>query len=81
MAKRFGSVYSIYIGSRPAVILNGFEAMKEALLTKSTDFAGRPQDMMVNRITRGKGLSDLGLLVSFSLIGTGVNCMARSAAS
>ncbi|XP_067090106.1 cytochrome P450 2F2-like [Osmerus mordax] len=56
MAKRYGSVYSIYIGSRPAVVLNGFEAMKEALLTKSTDFAGRPQDMMVNRITRGKGV-------------------------
>ena len=62
MAKRFGRVYSLNIGSRPAVVLNGFEAMKEALLTKSTDFAGRPQDKMVNRITRGKGLSDIGLV-------------------
>merc|ERR1712131_94329 len=56
MAKKYGSVYSFYLGPRPAVMLNGFDALKEALLTKAADFAGRPQDLMVSHITRGKGV-------------------------
>lgn len=29
--------------------------MKEALLTKATDFAGRPQDLFINDATKGQG--------------------------
>ncbi|XP_050955619.1 cytochrome P450 2F2-like isoform X2 [Labeo rohita] len=62
LADRYGKVYSLYIGSRPWVFLNGFEVLKEALVTKAVDFAGRPQDLMVNHITKGSGviLSDYG---------------------
>ncbi|KAL0968538.1 hypothetical protein UPYG_G00268160 [Umbra pygmaea] len=62
LAKRYGNVFSIYIGGRPAVILNGVEAMKEALVTKALDFAGRPQDLMVNHSLQGRSfiLSDYG---------------------
>lgn len=34
-------------------MLNGFEVMKEALVNKAVDFAGRPQDLMVNHVTEG----------------------------
>lgn len=37
------------------MILNGLESMKEALVTKAADFAGRPQDLMINHVTEGKG--------------------------
>ncbi|RXN24047.1 cytochrome P450 2F2-like protein [Labeo rohita] len=57
LADRYGKVYSLYIGSRPWVFLNGFEVLKEALVTKAVDFAGRPQDLMVNHITKGSGSS------------------------
>ncbi|XP_056307543.1 cytochrome P450 2F2 [Danio aesculapii] len=62
LADRYGNIYSLYFGSKPWVVLNGFEALKEALVTKAVDFAGRPQDLMVNRITKGGGviLSDYG---------------------
>ncbi|KAA0724464.1 Cytochrome P450 2F2 [Triplophysa tibetana] len=62
LADRYGKVYSMYIGSRPTVVLNGFEVMKEALVNKAVDFAGRPQDLMVNHVTEGPGviLSDYG---------------------
>ncbi|XP_073687966.1 cytochrome P450 2X9 [Garra rufa] len=62
LADRYGKVYSLYIGSKPWVFLNGFEVLKEALVTKAVDFAGRPQDLMVNHVTEGSGviLSDYG---------------------
>ncbi|KAJ8406596.1 hypothetical protein AAFF_G00301700 [Aldrovandia affinis] len=56
LSERYGQVYSIYIGSRPAVVLNGLQAMKEALVTQAVEFAGRPQGLMVNHVTEGKGI-------------------------
>uniref|UniRef100_A0A672QWM2 Cytochrome P450, family 2, subfamily X, polypeptide 9 n=1 Tax=Sinocyclocheilus grahami TaxID=75366 RepID=A0A672QWM2_SINGR len=41
LADRYGKVYSLFLGSKPWVVLNGFEVLKEALLTKAVDFAGR----------------------------------------
>ncbi|XP_073724771.1 cytochrome P450 2F2 [Misgurnus anguillicaudatus] len=62
LANRYGMVYSLYIGSKPTVVLNGFEVMKEALVNKAVEFAGRPQDLMVNHVLEGGGiiLSDYG---------------------
>ncbi|XP_051978787.1 cytochrome P450 2F2-like isoform X1 [Xyrauchen texanus] len=62
LADRYGNVYSLYIGSRPTVVINGCEALKEALVNKAVEFAGRPQDLMVNHITERKGviLADYG---------------------
>ncbi|KAJ8417898.1 hypothetical protein AAFF_G00227410 [Aldrovandia affinis] len=62
LSERYGQVYSLYIGSRPAVVLNGLQAMKEALVTRSVDFSGRHQDLMLNHITGSKGviMADFG---------------------
>uniref|UniRef100_A0A8C4GKM5 Uncharacterized protein n=1 Tax=Dicentrarchus labrax TaxID=13489 RepID=A0A8C4GKM5_DICLA len=43
--KCYGNVYSLFIGPRAAVVINGAQAMKEAMITKAADFAGRPQDI------------------------------------
>ncbi|KAG5849399.1 hypothetical protein ANANG_G00109980 [Anguilla anguilla] len=56
LSERYGKVYSIYIGSMPAVVLNGLQAMKEALVTQSVEFAGRPEDLMVNHLSESKGI-------------------------
>ncbi|XP_072520117.1 cytochrome P450 2J5-like isoform X2 [Salminus brasiliensis] len=55
-AERYGSVYSLYFGRRPAVVLTGFKAIKEALVTKAADFSGRPQNLLVSHATEGKGV-------------------------
>lgn len=62
LRKSYGDIYSLFIGSKPAVIINGVKAMKEALITKGTEFAGRPQDLYVNDTTQRKGviLADYG---------------------
>nr|XP_057930990.1 cytochrome P450 2F2-like [Doryrhamphus excisus] len=62
LRKAYGNVYSVYLGPKPAVIINGVHALKEALVSKATDFAGRPQDLYVNDTTNRKGviLADYG---------------------
>lgn len=45
----------MFIGMKPVVVLNGVEAIKDALLTKGLDFAGRPHNLMVNHLTAHKG--------------------------
>ncbi|XP_076589334.1 cytochrome P450 2D15-like [Chaetodon auriga] len=54
LAKRYGNVYSMFIGPRPAVIINGVQALKEALVNKAADFSGRPQNLMVNHAVQVK---------------------------
>ncbi|XP_053538023.1 cytochrome P450 2D15 isoform X1 [Ictalurus punctatus] len=56
LAERYGNVYSLYLGRNPVVVLNGLKAIKEALVTKSADFSGRPQNLLFSHITEGKGV-------------------------
>ncbi|XP_041651163.1 cytochrome P450 2F2-like [Cheilinus undulatus] len=62
LRKTYGNVYSLYLGPKPAVFINGMEAMRAAMVTKANDFAGRPQDLLVNDTTNRKGviLADYG---------------------
>ncbi|XP_037539240.1 cytochrome P450 2F2 isoform X1 [Nematolebias whitei] len=56
LRKSYGNVYSLFLGPKPAVIINGLKVMKEAIVIKATDFAGRPQDMFINDVTQRKGV-------------------------
>ncbi|XP_061101011.1 cytochrome P450 2F2-like isoform X3 [Conger conger] len=56
LSERYGKVYSIYLGSKSAVVLNGLQAMREALVTQSVEFVGRPKDLMVNHLTEDTGI-------------------------
>ncbi|XP_034032994.1 cytochrome P450 2F2-like [Thalassophryne amazonica] len=56
LRKSYGNIYSLFFGLRPVIIINGLQAMKEAMVTKGLDFAGRPQDTFVCHTTEGKGI-------------------------
>ncbi|XP_076154105.1 cytochrome P450 2F2-like [Alosa pseudoharengus] len=56
LAERYGPVYSLYIGPRPAVVLASQKVIKEALVTRATDFAGRPDHMLICHIIECKGV-------------------------
>ncbi|XP_071755036.2 cytochrome P450 2C3-like [Centroberyx gerrardi] len=56
LSRRYGKVYSLFLGWRPAVVLHGLQAVREALVTRAVDFAGRPQGMMLNHVAEDKGL-------------------------
>eukprot|EP00057_Strongylocentrotus_purpuratus_P003695 XP_003727171.1 PREDICTED: cytochrome P450 1A1-like [Strongylocentrotus purpuratus] len=42
LAKVYGNVFKIHMGNRPLLVLNGFQAIKEALTKQPAVFAGRP---------------------------------------
>nr|XP_046250389.1 cytochrome P450 2F2-like [Scatophagus argus] len=54
LAKCYGSIYSIFIGPRPAVVINGVQAVREALVNKAPDFSGRPQNQLISNAVRVK---------------------------
>jgi len=42
MAQKYGDVFSLMLGNRLVVVLNGVDAIQEAIVKQSTAFAGRP---------------------------------------
>ncbi|XP_031413919.1 cytochrome P450 2F2-like, partial [Clupea harengus] len=62
LAQRYGPVFSLYIGTTPAVVLTGQQALREALVSKAVEFTGRPNNIMMSHMTGGKGviLADVG---------------------
>ena len=44
LAKKYGKVFQIFLGSQRVIVVNKIEAAKEALLKKAVYFAGRPMN-------------------------------------
>ena len=58
LGRKYGDVYTIYIGSKRTIVLNSYEATKEAFTKHGAVFSGRPQDLFfVENITKGLGKS------------------------
>uniref|UniRef100_A0A3Q3QHX3 Cytochrome P450, family 2, subfamily X, polypeptide 9 n=1 Tax=Monopterus albus TaxID=43700 RepID=A0A3Q3QHX3_MONAL len=55
LAKRYGNVYSLFIGSSPVVVINGLQAVREALVNKGADFSGRSQNLMISHAMHQRG--------------------------
>ena len=60
LGKQYGKVFRLYLGSQLAVVVSGRKALKEALVTKSAEFAGRPNLYTANYY------SDNGKAVAFA---------------
>nr|XP_048280855.1 cytochrome P450 2E1 [Myodes glareolus] len=55
LAKRFGPVFTLHMGSRRVVVLHGYKAVKEVLLNHKNEFSGRG-DIPVFQEYRNKGI-------------------------
>ncbi|XP_067362717.1 cytochrome P450 2G1-like [Channa argus] len=55
-SETYGPVITVYLGWQRAVVLAGFDAVKEALVDHADDFTGRGQIPFVLKATRGYGL-------------------------
>uniref|UniRef100_S4RRW7 Steroid 21-hydroxylase n=1 Tax=Petromyzon marinus TaxID=7757 RepID=S4RRW7_PETMA len=53
LARTYGAVYCLRVGGEDIVVLNNVESIKEMLIKKSADFAGRPQTYAGGKITGG----------------------------
>ncbi|XP_068945237.1 cytochrome P450 2J2-like [Petaurus breviceps papuanus] len=56
LAKKHGSIFTVWLGSTPVVVLNGFQAVKDALVTHSEDFADRPVTPLFEDLFGAKGI-------------------------
>ncbi|XP_015281310.1 PREDICTED: cytochrome P450 2F5-like, partial [Gekko japonicus] len=56
LRERYGSVYTVYLGSKPFVVLCGYQAVKEALVDQGEDFSGRGDFPMITQFTQGDGI-------------------------
>ena len=53
---RYGGVMTVYLGSRCTVMLNSYDAIKEAFVKYGHVFSGRPQDLFfITDISEGLG--------------------------
>lgn len=55
LAKVYGNVYSIYVGSQLVVILNGYKVVRDALLNHPDVFSDRPDIPAISIMTKRKG--------------------------
>lgn len=53
-------MFTIYLGSRPVVVLWGYDAVKEALIDQAEEFGGRGQQAFLNWFFKGYGEVTVG---------------------
>lgn len=53
LAKKFGKVFRLTVGIHQIVVVNTIDVAREALVKKSSDFAGRPRLYTADLISRG----------------------------
>ncbi|XP_075043077.1 cytochrome P450 2G1-like [Mixophyes fleayi] len=56
LSKKYGPIYTLYFGSSPAVILTGYQMVKEVLVDQGDDFSDRGKMPSVDRIFQGYGV-------------------------
>ncbi|KAK7883052.1 hypothetical protein WMY93_029226 [Mugilogobius chulae] len=56
-SKTYGPVMTVYLGWQRAVVLVGYDAVKEALVDQGEDFIGRAPLNLFKKATRGYGLA------------------------
>ncbi|XP_043913899.1 cytochrome P450 1B1 [Protopterus annectens] len=57
MAKCYGNVFQIKLGSQNVVVLNGEDAIRQALVKRGADFAGRPDFASFRFVSGGKSMA------------------------
>ncbi|XP_077204310.1 cytochrome P450 2J2-like [Paroedura picta] len=57
LAKQYGNIFMVWLGSRPVVVLSGYEAVKEGLINHSDAFAERSMTPLVKTIMKEHGIA------------------------
>ncbi|KAB1274033.1 Cytochrome P450 2F3 [Camelus dromedarius] len=57
LSKKYGSVYTVYLGPRRVVVLSGYQAVKEALVDQEEEFSGRGDCPAFLNFTKGNGIA------------------------
>ncbi|KAM7103440.1 cytochrome P450 2H1-like isoform 2-T10 [Ciconia maguari] len=56
LSKKYGPVFTIYLGLQKIVVLYGYDVVKEALIDQADDFSGRGNLPLLKRLFQGTGI-------------------------
>ncbi|XP_078521501.1 cytochrome P450 2J4-like [Lissotriton helveticus] len=56
LAKTYGNVFTVWLGQKPVVVLNGCQALRDGLISHSEELVDRPSIPTYHELTRGKGV-------------------------
>ena len=56
LRRQHGDIFSFYIGKDLTVVVNGFELVHKAAVRHGWKFSGRPENLINNVITNGRGV-------------------------
>ncbi|KFR09426.1 Cytochrome P450 2H2 [Opisthocomus hoazin] len=56
LSKKYGPVFTIYLGPQKVVVLYGYDVVKEALIDQADDFSGRGNLPLLKKLLRGTGI-------------------------
>uniref|UniRef100_A0A668TXG2 Cytochrome P450 2K1-like n=1 Tax=Oreochromis aureus TaxID=47969 RepID=A0A668TXG2_OREAU len=56
LSKKFGSIFTIYLGTKKVVVLVGYNAVKEALVDYAEVFGERDPTPIMDELVRGQGI-------------------------
>ncbi|XP_077141736.1 cytochrome P450 2G1-like [Ranitomeya variabilis] len=54
--KKYGSIYTLYFGHYPVIVLCGYNTVKEALIDQAEEFGGRGRLPTIDQVVKGYGL-------------------------
>lgn len=57
MSKKYGSVFSVYLGPKKVIVLAGYETVKQALVNYAVEFGNRDVSPLFFDISKGHGKS------------------------
>ncbi|XP_071112705.1 cytochrome P450 2U1-like [Haliotis cracherodii] len=56
LRQKYGDIFSVYVFHQPLIVLNGYNAIKEAIVKNADVFSHRPHSFVTDFIARGKGV-------------------------
>ncbi|NXN88107.1 CP2H2 protein, partial [Bombycilla garrulus] len=56
LSEKYGSVFTVHLGPQKAVVLYGYDVVKEALVDQGDDFSGRGNLPLIKKIFKGEGI-------------------------
>ncbi|XP_010012181.1 PREDICTED: cytochrome P450 2C21-like isoform X3 [Nestor notabilis] len=56
LSEEYGPIFTVHLGSNPVVVLHGYDVVKEALIDRADEFAGRGRMPIGDRANNGLGI-------------------------
>ncbi|NXN43924.1 CP2H1 protein, partial [Rhinoptilus africanus] len=56
LSKKYGPVFTIYLGPQKVVVLHGYDVVKEALIDQADTFSGRGNLPLIKKLFQGTGI-------------------------